>query len=47
MPLLINTGEKDFWIYPDNNIKEIDLGWFDVSSFKIRTDLFYIDVKKQ
>lgn len=47
MPLLINTGKKDLWIYPDTNIKEIDLGSFDISSFLIRTDLFYIDVKKQ
>ncbi len=47
MPLLINKGNKDFWIYPTDEIKEIDLGSFDLESFKIRTDLFYIDVKKQ
>ena len=47
MPLLINTGQDDFWIYPNNEIKEIDLGSFDRSSFKIRDDLFYIDIKKQ
>ena len=47
MPLLINTGKEDFWIYPNNEIKEIDLGSFDRSSFQIRTDLFYIDVKKR
>ena len=47
MPLLINTGNEDFWIYPTNEIKEIDLGSFDLGVFKIRTDLFYIDVKKQ
>ena len=47
MPLLINTGKEDFWIYPKNEIKEIDLGSFDRSTFQIRTDLFYIDVKKR
>ena len=47
MPLLINTGEEDFWIYPNNEIQEIDLGNFDRSSFRIRTDLFYIDIKKR
>ncbi len=47
MPLLINTGGDDFWIYPTNEIQEIDLGSFDKPSFHIRDDLFYIDVKKK
>ncbi|MEC7863835.1 MAG: M1 family metallopeptidase [Bacteroidota bacterium] len=47
MPLLINTGKDDFWIYPTNEVKEIDLGSFDRSVFQVRVDLFYIDVKKQ
>ena len=47
MPLLINTGKDDFWIYPTNEVKEIDLGNFDRSVFQIRTDLFYINIKKQ
>ena len=47
MPLLVNIGKDDFWIYPNNQFQEIDLGSFDRASFKIRTDLFYIDVKKQ
>ena len=47
MPLLINTGKDDFWIYPNNGFKEIDLGSFDRGTFQIRTDLFYIDIKKQ
>ena len=46
MPLLINTGKEDFWIYPTNDFIEIDLGRFDRNSFKIRDDLFYIDIKK-
>ena len=47
MPLLVNTGKDDFWIHPINEVQEIDLGSFDRGSFQIRTDLFYIDVKKQ
>ena len=47
MPLLINTGIDDFWIYPTNELKEMDLGPFDIGAFQIRTDLFYIDIKKQ
>jgi len=47
MPLLINTGKDDFWIYPTNEEKEIDLGSFDIGAFQIRSDLFYIDIKKQ
>ena len=47
MPLLINTGNDDFWIYPTYEVKEIDLGSFDRGSFQIRTDLFYINIKKQ
>jgi aminopeptidase N len=47
MPLLINTGKDDFWIYPTNDVKEIDLGSFNRNAFQVRTDLFYIDIKKQ
>ena len=47
MPVLINTGKDDFWIYPTNELKEIDLGSFDRGAFQIRTDLFYIAIKKQ
>ena len=47
MPLLINIGQDDFWIYPNNTFKEVDLGNFDRSNFKIRDDLFFIDIKKQ
>ena len=45
MPLLINTGREDFWIYPSKDIKELDLGFFDNNTFRIRTDLMYIEVK--
>ena len=47
MPLLINTGQEDFWIYPSAELKEIDIGSFDRNSFNIRDDLFYIDIKKR
>ena len=46
MPIKINTGQDDFWIYPTTEIREIDLGSFDLNSFKIRQDLFLIDIKK-
>ena len=46
MPLLINTGKEDFWIYPNGELTEIDLGAIDMNAFKIRGDLFYIDIKK-
>ena len=46
MPLLINTGVKDFWIYPSKETKEVDLGLFDINEFRVRTDLMYIEVKK-
>ena len=47
MPLLINIGKDDFWIYPTTEFKELDLSRFDRADFQIRTDLFFIDVKKQ
>ena len=47
MPILINTGSEDFWIYPNAEWKEQDLGGFDKHDFKVRDDLFFIDIKKQ
>jgi aminopeptidase N len=47
MPILISTGLKDFWIYPNFEWKELDLGSFDNHDFKVRDDLFFIDIKKQ
>ena len=46
MPILINTGSKNFWVYPNSEWKEQDLGSFDKHDFKVRDDLFFIDVKK-
>ena len=45
MPLLVNTGTDDL-VYPNNKPRELDLGGIDIRDFQIRTDLFYIDVKK-
>ena len=47
MPILINTGKEDFWIYPTSSTQETNLGGFDRNDFNIRTDLFYINTKKQ
>ena len=47
MPILINTGLKDFWIYPNFEWQELYLGSFDNHDFKVRDDLFFIDIKKQ
>ena len=46
MPLLVNSGNKDFWIYPDLEWKEMSLGKIDRTEFKVRKDLFLIDIKK-
>ncbi len=46
MPVLINTGSNDFWIYPSNIWQELDLGAFDKYNFEVRDDLFFINVKK-
>ena len=47
MPLLINTGKEDFWIFPADEFKEIDLGSFDSHDFQIRSDLLYVNIKKR
>jgi len=46
MPILINTGKDNFWIYPNNDWKEEGLGKFDIHDFRIIEELFLIDVKK-
>ena len=46
MKLFINDGQNNTWIYPESKWKEFSLGNIDIKSFKIRDDLFYIDVKK-
>ncbi|MEE2930918.1 MAG: M1 family metallopeptidase [Bacteroidota bacterium] len=46
MPILINNGNKDFWIQPTNNWKETTLGNLDIYDFRVREDLFLIDVRE-
>ena len=46
MPLLINTGKENFWIYPNNDWKEEGLGKFDTHDFRVIKELFLIDIKK-
>jgi len=46
MPILINTGNKNLWIYPENNWKEKSLGKIDIDDFRIIEELFLLDVKK-
>ena len=46
MPLLINSNNKDFWIYPNNNWKEMSLGKIDSREFSVKEELFLLDIKK-
>ena len=46
MPILVNNGSSDFWLYPNSEWQEQDLGGFDINEFKVRKDLFFVDVKK-
>ena len=46
MPILINFGRDDIWIYPTNEWKEYNIGDFDPNFLNIRDDLLFIDVKK-
>ena len=46
MPLLVNSGNEDFWIYPNNSWKEMSLGKIDPYEFSVEESLFLIDVKK-
>ena len=46
MPVLINFGKEDIWIYPNNEWKEYNIGDFDPYFFNVRDDLLFIDVKK-
>ncbi|MDC0201836.1 M1 family metallopeptidase [Flavobacteriales bacterium] len=46
MPLLVNSGNDDFWIYPDNSWQEMSLGKIDSREFLVQEALFLIDIKK-
>ena len=46
MPILVNAGKNNFWIYPNSDWKEKSLGKMDVDDFSAVKDLFLIDIKK-
>jgi len=46
MPILVNSGEDDFWIYPEKIWKEMSLGKIDSREFKVKEELFLLDIKK-
>ena len=46
MNIKINVETKDILLLPDNEWKEYSLGNVDINSFKVREDLFYVNVKK-
>ncbi|MEE2700429.1 MAG: M1 family metallopeptidase [Bacteroidota bacterium] len=46
IPILVNAGKDDFWIYPNTDWKEQSLGKIDIDDFSIVEELFLIDVKK-
>jgi aminopeptidase N len=46
MPILVNTGKNNFWIYPDSDWKEQSLGKMDIDDFMVVEELFLIKVKK-
>ena len=46
MNIKVNVGTKDILLLPDSEWKEYSLGNVDIKSFKVRDDLFYVNVKK-
>jgi len=46
MNIKVNIGTKDMLLFPDSEWKEYSLGNVDIKSFKVRDDLFYVNVKK-
>mgnify|MGYP001475033426 FL=1 len=46
MNIKVNVGTKDIFLLADNEWKEYRLGNVDIKSFKVRDDLFYVNVKK-
>ena len=46
MNIKVNIGQKDLWLSPDSEWKEYGLGNNDIKSFKVRDDLFYVNIKK-
>ena len=46
MNIKVNIGTKDILLLPDSEWKEYNLGNVDIKSFKVRDDLFFVNVKK-
>ena len=46
MNIKVNVGAKDILLLPESEWKEYSLGNVDIKSFKVRDDLFYVNVKK-
>ena len=46
MNIKVSVGTKDMLLFPDSEWKEYSLGNVDIKSFKVRDDLFYVNVKK-
>ncbi|MDC1063502.1 M1 family metallopeptidase [Flavobacteriales bacterium] len=46
MNIKVNVGAKDILLLPKSEWKEYSLGNVDIKSFKVRDDLFYVNVKK-
>ena len=46
MPIIVSSGVKDTWIYPNDEWQELSLGKIDPYDFSIREDLFLINIKK-
>ena len=46
MPVKINYGTKDKILSPTSIWQELDLGFFDIETFNVRDDLFFIRVNK-
>ena len=46
MPIKINYGTKNKILdFPTSLWQELDLGFFDIETFNVRDDLFFIDSK--
>ena len=46
MPIKINYGTKNKILFPTSLWQELDLGFFDIETFNVRDDLFFIRVNK-
>ena len=45
MKIQVNDGNRNIWISPNDTLQELSLGLVDIKDFRIREDLFFIDLK--